>query len=182
MTPDRQTAEKLAATPHTFIVYVEDRPGVLNRIVSLFRRRGYNIDSLTVGRTERPGVSRITLIARADAHTARHLEANLHKIVDVINVEDVSGSPAVVREMAFVKLTGRARSEVMELCQVFRARVVDVAPGSITVEGTGSQDKIDGLIEALRPFGILELVRTGAVAITRGLAATDPSDPEIVRQ
>ena len=124
-----------------------------------------------VGHTERPGVSRITLIARADNHTARHLEANLLKIVDVIAVEDVTGTSAVVRELAFVKLGGQSRLEVMQLCTVFRARIVDLAPGAVTVECTGSQDKIDALIEALRPFGILELVRTGAVAITRGAPA-----------
>jgi acetolactate synthase I/III small subunit len=163
------------AVPHTFIVWVEDRPGVLNRIVTLFRRRAYNIDSLTVGRTEKKGVSRITLVARADNHTARHLEANLYKIVDVLAVEDVTGQPAVVREMAFVKMGGKHRTEVMQLCEVFRARVVDLAPGAVTIEGTGSPAKIDGLIEALRPYGILELVRTGAVAITRGLTEQAPA-------
>jgi acetolactate synthase-1/3 small subunit len=153
---------------HTFIVLVEDLPGALNRVVSLFRRRVFNIDSLTVGRTEKPGVSRITLVVRADANSARLLEANLYKLVDVIDVHDVSAAPVVVREMAFVKLGAQFRSEVMQMCDVFRARVVDLGPGSITVESTGSQDKIDGLIEALKPFGILELVRTGAVAIARG--------------
>jgi acetolactate synthase-1/3 small subunit len=171
---DRPALAPLPTTPHTFIVYVEDRPGVLNRIVSLFRRRSYNIDSLSVGRTERPGVSRITIIALANAHTARHLEANLYKIVDVLQVEDVTNAPAVVREMAFIKLSGKHRTDVMQFCEVFRARVVDLAPDSVTVEGTGTQDKIDALIEALRPYGILELVRTGAVAITRGAPAQDP--------
>ena len=160
MTPERK--------PHTFIVSVEDLPGALNRVVSLFRRRVFNIDSLTVGRTEKPGVSRITLVVRADANAARLLEANLYKLVDVIDVHDVTTEPVVVREMAFVKLGPQFRSEVMQLCEVFRARVVDLGPGSITVESTGSQDKIDGLIEALKPFGIVELVRTGAVAIARG--------------
>ncbi|MGZ6143739.1 MAG: acetolactate synthase small subunit [Myxococcales bacterium] len=155
------------------MVLVEDRPGVLNRVVSLFRRRVFNIDSLTVGRTEKPGVSRITLVVNADANTARLLEANLYKLVDVVDVQDVTSAPVVIRELAFVKLGPRFRSEVMQLCEVFRARVVDLGPGSITVESTGSQDKIDGLIEALKPFGIVELVRTGAVAIARG-----PISPE----
>lgn len=180
MTPDRPASLRPGpgpATPHTFIVWVEDRPGVLNRIVTLFRRRAYNIDSLTVGRTEKPGVSRITLVARADSHTARHLEANLYKIVDVLAVEDVTSQASVIREMAFVKLTGKHRAEVMQLCEVFRARVVDLAPGAVTIEGTGSQEKIDGLIEALRPYGIIELVRTGAVAITRGLPEQGASTP-----
>ena len=163
----------MTTKPHTFIVHVEDLPGALNRVVSLFRRRVVNIDSLTVGRTEKPGVSRITLVVHADANAARLLEANLYKLVDVIDVQDVTAEPVVIREMAFVKLGPQFRSEVMQLCEVFRARVVDLGPGSITVESTGSQDKIDGLIEALKPFGIVELVRTGAVAIARG-----PISPE----
>jgi acetolactate synthase-1/3 small subunit len=153
----------------TFIVHVEDKPGVLNRVVSLFRRRLYNIESLTVGRTERSLVSRITLVVRADREAAIRLEANLYKLVDVLSVQDVTASPAVVRELAFIKLTTGSRSEVMQLCEAFRARIVDVGPGSITIEATGAQDKIDGLIEALRPLDIIELVRTGAVAMTRGL-------------
>ena len=159
-----------ARAPQTLIAHVEDRPGALNRIVSLFRRRGFNIDSLTVGRTERPGVSRITLVVQADAETARRLEASLYKLVDVLRVEDVSRAAAVTREMAFVKVGAPAdrRSELLQLCNAFRARVVDVAPSSIIVETTGAPEKLDGLIEVLRPFGILEMVRTGAVAMVRG--------------
>jgi acetolactate synthase-1/3 small subunit len=153
----------------TLIAYLEDRPGALNRIVSLFRRRGFNIDSLTVGRTERPGVSRLTLVVQADDDTARRLEANLYKLVDVLHVEDVTSAPAVARELAFVKVRAspERRSEVLHLCEAFRARIVDVGPASIIVETTGAQDKLDGLIEVLRPFGILEMVRTGAVAMAR---------------
>ena len=161
------------APERTFIVHVEDRPGVLNRVVSLFRRRLYNIESLSVGRCERPFVSRITLVVRADREAAARLEANLYKLVDVLAVQDVTAAPAVVRELVFVKLETSARGEVMQLCEAFRARIVDVGPGSITVESTGAQDKIDGLIEALRPLNIVELVRTGAVAMTRGLALPD---------
>ncbi len=154
----------------TLIVYVEDRPGTLNRIVSLFRRRGFNIDSLTVGRCERPGVSRITVVVRADDVTARRLEANLYKLVNVITVEDLTHSSAVTREMAFVKVRAAQdrRAELLQLVQTFRARVVDLGPESIIVESTGTQEKLDGLIEVLQPFGILELVRTGAVAMLRG--------------
>src|SRR3954469_5218128 len=154
----------------TLIAYVEDRPGTLNRIVSLFRRRGFNIDSLTVGRTERAGVSRITVVVRADDDTARRLEANLYKLVNVLAVEDVTHAPAVTREMAFVKVraTQDRRAELLQLVQTFRARVVDLGPESVIVEITGTQEKLDGLIEVLRPFGILELVRTGAVAMLRG--------------
>ena len=159
------------ALTRTFIVHVEDQPGVLNRVVSLFRRRLYNIESLSVGRSERPFVSRITLVVRADREAAQRLEANLYKLVDVLAVQDVTAEPAVVREMAFIKLSTSSRGEVMQLCEAFRARIVDVGPSSITVESTGAQDKIDGLIEALRPLNIVELVRTGAVAMTRGLPA-----------
>jgi acetolactate synthase-1/3 small subunit len=161
----------------TFIVYVDDRPGTLNRVVSLFRRRGFNIDSLTVGRTERESVSRITLVVQSDEDTALRLEANLYKLVNVLEVHDVTHSPAVSREMAFVKVRARAerRGEILQLCETFRARVVDVASEALTAEVTGTPEKLDGLIELLRPFGILEMVRTGAVAMARGAAMQGPS-------
>ncbi|HXN56196.1 MAG TPA: acetolactate synthase small subunit [Myxococcales bacterium] len=173
MAGDRALARAPAPAPRTFIVHVEDRPGALNRIVSLFRRRTYNIDSLTVGRTERPQISRITLVVHIDEGAAARLAANLYKLLDVLEVQDVTSTPVVVRELAFIKLPAKARGEVMQLCEVFRARIVDLGPESLTVETTGAQDKIDGLIEALAPLGILELVRTGAVAITRGAPASD---------
>ena len=154
----------------TLIAYVEDQPGALNRIVSLFRRRGFNIDSLTVGKTEREGVSRITVVVRADDDTAHRLEANLYKLVNVLSVDDVTHAASVTREMAFikVKVAQDRRAELLQLVQTFRARVVDLAPESVIIETTGTQEKLDGLIEVLRPFGIIELVRTGAVAMLRG--------------
>ncbi len=154
----------------TLIAYVEDQPGALNRIVSLFRRRGFNIDSLTVGKTEREGVSRITVVVVADDDTAHRLEANLYKLVNVLSVDDVTHAPSVTREMAFikVKVAQERRAELLQLVQTFRARVVDLAPESVIIETTGTQEKLDGLIEVLRPFGIIELVRTGAVAMLRG--------------
>jgi acetolactate synthase I/III small subunit len=141
----------------TLIAYVEDRPGVLDRIASLFRRRAYNIESLTVARTHRAGVSRI-------------VEANLYKLVNVLYVEDITHAEAVVRDLALIKVRAdaRRRPEILQLCEVFRARVVDVAPDALTVEITGTKDKIDGLLEVLRPYDILEMVQTGAVAMTRG--------------
>jgi acetolactate synthase-1/3 small subunit len=153
----------------TFITYVEDRPGVLNRVVSLFRRRGYNIESLSVGRTERTDLSRITLVVEADDDTARRIEANLYKLVNVLYVADVTDSAAVVREMAIIKVAAQngRRAEILQLCEVFRARPVDVGPDSLPLEITGAPDKIDGLIDVLRPFGVLEMVRTGAVAMLR---------------
>jgi acetolactate synthase-1/3 small subunit len=158
------------SSSRTFITYVEDKPGVLNRVVSLFRRRAYNIESLTVGRTARPEISRITLVVEADDDTARRIEANLYKLVNVLFVEDVSSSASVVREMALIKVhaPNGKRAEVLQLCEVFRARVVDVASDTLSLETTGTQDKIDGLIDVLRPFGIVEMVRTGAVAMVRG--------------
>ncbi len=154
----------------TLIAYVQDKPGELNRVVSLFRRRGFNIDSLTVGRTERPGISRLTLVIQADIETAQRLEAHLYKLVDVLHVEDVSDTAAVRRELLFVKVHAPPdrRAELLQLCNTFRGRVVDLAPTSIIVETTGIPEKLDGLIEVLRPFGILEMVRTGAVAMVRG--------------
>lgn len=159
-----------AALSRTFIADVEDRPGTLNRVVSLFRRRSYNIDSLSVGRTERPGISRITMVVRADEDTARRIEANLYKLINVLHVQDITDAPSVVRELAFIKLSANheQRGEVLRLCELFRARVVDLHSHSMTVEITGCQDKVHRLIEVLRPFGILELLRTGAVAMVRG--------------
>jgi acetolactate synthase I/III small subunit len=159
----------MTAIQRTFIVYVEDKPGVLNRVISLFRRRNYNIDALTVGRTEREHISRITLVMSADDDGARRLEANLYKLVNVLFVRDVTHVQAVIREMALVKVKAddRRRGELLQLCEVFRARAVNVTGTSITLEITGDQEKIDGLLAVVRPFGILEMVRTGAVAMTR---------------
>jgi acetolactate synthase-1/3 small subunit len=157
----------------TFVAHVEDRPGVLNRVASLFRRRAFNIDSLTVGRTAEPGVSRMTVVLDADDDTARRVVANLYKLVNVLRVEDITGEAAVVRELALIKVRAGAeqRAAVLQLCEVFRARVVDVGACGLIVEITGTQDKIDGLVEVLRPFGIEEMVRTGAVAMTRSVGA-----------
>lgn len=168
---------------HTFVVYVEDKPGVLNRVASLFRRRAFNIESLTVGHSETPEASRMTIVVRTDAIGARRLEANLYKLVNVVRVEDITSGPAVFRELAMVKVTATAetRTHVMQLVDVFRARVVDVAPDAVVIETTGTEDKIDGLVEVLRPYGILELVRTGRVGMMRGARSVmidpDPSEP-----
>ena len=156
---------------HTFVVYVEDKPGVLNRIASLFRRRAFNIESLTVGHTEMAGVSRMTILVKSDAHDARRLEANLYNLVNVLRVHDITSAAAVYRELAMVKVatkTADIRTQVMQLADVFRARVIDVAPDSVIVETTGTEEKIEGLLEVLRPYGLLELVRTGRVGMVRG--------------
>jgi acetolactate synthase-1/3 small subunit len=155
---------------HTFVVYVDNKPGVLNRVASLFRRRAFNIESLTVGRTEEPGVSRMTVVVDTDAYGARRLEANLYKLVPVRRVEDITATPAIVRDLALIKVasTGEVRTHVMQLVDVYRARVVDVSPESLIIEATGTEDKIDSLLEVLRPFGVIEMVRTGRIAMARG--------------
>lgn len=155
---------------HTFIAYVEDQPGVLNRVTSLFRRRGYNIVSLNVGRTNIEGVSRMTMVIEADADKAIRIEANLYKMVNVLSVEDITNKPNVSRDLVLIKVKAGPdkRSEILQLCEVFRARFIDVHPETLIVEVTGTQDKIDGLVAMLAPFGILEMVQTGTVAMTRG--------------
>jgi acetolactate synthase I/III small subunit len=153
----------------TFIMHVEDLPGVLNRVTSLFRRRGYNIESLAVGRTEIPGVSRMTIVMEAGDDDARRIEANLYKLVNVLRVEDTTQRPTVTRELALIKVVAdkATRDHIMKLCDVFRARVIDVGPEALICEITGTRDKIDGLADVLAPYGILEMVRTGAVAMLR---------------
>jgi acetolactate synthase I/III small subunit len=161
---------------HTFVVIVEDLPGVLNRISSLFRRRNYNIESLTVGHTERPGVSRMTLVVLTDEAGAERVEANLYKLVNVISVADITNRPAVFRDLAMIKVAAppERRPEIVHLAEVFRARIVDLSPESVTIEITGGEEKIDGLIDVLRPYGVLEMARTGRLAMTRAARTTTP--------
>jgi acetolactate synthase I/III small subunit len=156
---------------HTLIALVEDKPGVLNRVASLFRRRAFNIESLTVGHTEQPGISRMTIVIDGDQTNVERVTANLYKLVNVIQVADLVGMPAVSRDLALIKVSVTAinRSEVMQLVEVFRSRIVDVANDSLVVEITGDEDKINSFVEVLRPFGILEMVRTGVVAMARGV-------------
>jgi acetolactate synthase-1/3 small subunit len=155
---------------NTFVIYVENKPGVLTRVASLFRRRAFNIDSLTVGRTEKAEVSRMTIVVDADHDQALRVEANLYKLVNVLYVENITGKPAISRDLAMIKVTAThdSRTHVLELANVFRSRVVDVGPESLTIEITGPEAKIDGLLEVLRPYGIIEMVRTGVVAMRRG--------------
>jgi len=159
---------------HTFVVYAEDKPGVLSRITSLFRRRAYNIDSLTAGRTDIEGISRLTVVLESDDAEARLIEANLYKLVNVLRVENLTRQSAMKRDLALIKVkaNAEARPQVMQMIEVFRARIIDVAPESLVLEITGTEDKIDGLLEILQPFGIIEMVRTGCVAMTRGSEAT----------
>src|SRR2546425_1675245 len=157
---------------HTFAVYVENKPGVLNRVASLFRRRAFNIESLTVGHTETPGVSRMTVVVDTDEYGARRLEAHLYKLVPVRRVENITHEPAIARDLALIKVaaTGEARTHVMQLVDVYRVRIIDVSPESLVIEATGTEDKIDSLVEVLRPYGVIEMVRTGRGSMVRGSA------------
>ncbi|MBN1813428.1 MAG: acetolactate synthase small subunit [Anaerolineae bacterium] len=155
----------------TLLALVEDKPGVLNRTASLFRRRAFNIESLTVGHTEQPGVSRMTIVVDSAKTDVEKVAQNLYKLVNVIKVEDITERPCVMRDLALIKVKangGGSRSEVLQIVDTFRARVVDVSPATLMIEVTGTEDKIDGLVEVLRPYGIIELVRTGRVAMVRG--------------
>jgi acetolactate synthase-1/3 small subunit len=160
---------------HTFAVYVDNKPGVLNRVASLFRRRAFNIESLTVGHTHEPGISRMTVVVETDEYGARRLEANLYKLVPVRRVENLSSRAQISRDLALIKVTagGDTRAQVMQLVDVYRARVVDVSPESLVIEATGTEDKIDSLLEVLRPYGVAEMVRTGLVAMARGAGAAE---------
>src|SRR6201982_2336829 len=154
----------------TLIAYVENKPGVLNRVSSLARRLAINIDSLTVGPTENEEVARMTIVAHTDEKGAHRLEASLEKLVDVLLAENISEASVLERDLALLKVAAdqQSRPHLMELIKVFRGRVVDVAPESLIVEVCGTVDKIDGLLEVLRPYGVLEMARTGRIAMTRG--------------
>jgi acetolactate synthase-1/3 small subunit len=160
---------------HTFAVYVDNKPGVLNRVASLFRRRAFNIESLTVGHTETADVSRMTVVVDTDEYGARRLEAHLYKLVPVRRVDNITEKAVIERDLAMIKVavSGESRTHVMQLVDVYRARVVDVSADSLVVETTGTEDKIESLVEVLRPFGIIEIVRTGVIAMVRGAAAAE---------
>ena len=164
----------------TFAVYVDNKPGVLNRVASLFRRRAFNIESLTVGHTELSGLSRMTIVVDTDERGARLVEANLYKLLPVRRVDNITRVPTIARDLAMIKVSaiGDARTQVMQLVDVYRARIVDVSPETLVIETTGTEDKIDSLLEVLRPYGVIEMVRTGRVEMARGTtlaAAVSPS-------
>jgi len=164
----------------TLVAYVENKPGVLNRVSSLARRLAINIDSLTVGPTENEEIARMTIVAPTDERGAHRLEASLEKLVDVRLAENISSRALLERDLALIKVAAdlQNRPHLMELIKVFRARVVDVAPESLIIEVSGTVDKIDGLLEVLRPFGVLEMARTGRISMTRGSDLLQPPAPE----
>lgn len=155
---------------HTISVLVENEFGVLSRVASLFSGRGFNIDSLTVAPTNDDGMSRMTIVTRGDDNILEQITKQLNKLIDVIKVIDFTDGSAIEREMALVKVTAEdeSRAEVLRIVDIFRAKIIDVTPKSYTIEATGSPVKIDAILDLLRPLGLKELVRTGAVAIGRG--------------
>jgi acetolactate synthase-1/3 small subunit len=164
---------------HTLVAYVEDKPGVLNRVVSLFRRRAFNIDSLTVGRTETDGVSRMTIVVETDDVGIARVEANLYKLVNVLRVDDVTTRKPILRDLALVKVTttGTNRAEVLLLCQAYEGKLVDITSTSVVIEVTGPPEKIESFLSLMEPFGIIESVQTGVVAMARGADAVTVNPP-----
>lgn len=154
---------------HTLAVLVEDQPGVLNRVVSLLRRRSFNIDSITVGHSEQPGTSRMTLVVRGEDNEVEQVTKQLYKLLEVQKVTDLPEDEAITREMVMVKVAakGQSRSEVLQLAQVYGARVLDATPNTLMIEATGDETQIDSFLTMMRVFGIREMVRSGKIAMSR---------------
>jgi acetolactate synthase-1/3 small subunit len=180
-TKDLISLEELDATAglrtgrkHTLSILVENKPGVLTRIAGLFARRGFNIDTLTVGPTDDDAISRITLTLDGALHPIDQVTKQLHKLVNVLKIRDLEPSETVARELALFKLAadGSARAEVMQICEIFRGKVVDVSRRSIILEVTGTTEKIEAFERMVRPFGLVEMMRTGEIAISRGRGET----------
>ena len=159
---------------HVLSILVENKPGVLTRIAGLFARRGFNIDTLTVGPTEDEQVSRVTLTVDGALHPIDQVTKQLHKLVNVLKIRDLEPRETLARELAMFKVSadGVARAEVMQLCEIFRGKVVDVTKRSVVIELTGTYDKIDAFEALVRPFGLIEMARTGEIAIARGRTET----------
>lgn len=159
---------------HTVAVLVENNPGVLARVAGLFSRRGFNIDSLAVGRTDDPAISRMTIVVEGDERTLEQVTKQLHKLVDVIKITDLTIEPHVERELVMIKVRAdkASKMEVMQIADIFRAKIVDYGPSTLTIEATGNDEKINALEEALRPYNIKELVRTGKISMLRGAKYT----------
>ena len=156
---------------HTITALVEDKPGVLNRVSSMFRRRGFNISSLAVGHSEIPNLSRMTFVVEGDDTVVEQVTKHLHKLIDVVKVSDMSEENIVRRELALIRVKAnvQTRSEIMQIVDIFRANIVDVAADSLIVEVTGDEDKVNSLQTLLRAFGVMEVMRTGTIALGRGM-------------
>ncbi|WP_335941711.1 acetolactate synthase small subunit [Streptomyces sp. PTD5-9] len=155
---------------HTFSVLVENKPGVLARITALFSRRGFNIDSLAEGLTEHPAIGRITIVVNAEDDLLEQVVSQVGKLVNVLEIVELEPVSAIQRELVLAKIRAdsRTRSEIIEIVQLFRAKTVDVSPEAVTIEATGSADKLEAMLRMLEPFGIKELVQSGTIAIGRG--------------
>ncbi len=160
----------MATTKHTLVALVEDKPGVLNRMASLFRRRSFNIESIAVGHSELPHLSRMTIVVNGSTDMVEQVRKQLDKIIDVVKVSDITEGDMIARELALIKVkaTSTTRSEIMQIVDIFRANIVDVASDSVTIEVTGDEEKINSLFNLLRSFGIKEVARTGRIAMVRG--------------
>ena len=158
---------------HTLVALVENQPGVLQRVANLFSRRGFNIESLTVGHTDTPKTSRMTIVVNAADTQVDQVTKQLYKLINVLKVSDVTTDRTVDRELALIKVNASAstRAEIAQVVDIFRARIVDLARDSLTVEVTGESEKIDSIVGLLRPFGLKEMVRTGRISMTRGSGA-----------
>ncbi len=178
----------MATTKHTLVALVEDRPGVLNRVSSLFRRRNFNIESIAVGHTEHPNLYRMTIIVEGDDAKVEQVRKQLDKVIDVVKIVDITSDDKVARELALVKVksTASTRSEIIQIVDIFRANIVDVSPGSLMVEVTGDEEKVGSLVDLLRGFGIREIARTGRIALTRGavgpLQVEEPREAKAPKQ
>ncbi len=160
----------MATTKHILVALVEDKPGVLNRMASLFRRRGFNIESIAVGHSETPNLSRMTFVVNGAAAMVEQVRKQLDKVVETVKVSDITGDNVITRELAFIKVKANSanRSEIIQIVDIFRANIVDVSPDSVIIEATGDEDKINSLFNLLRGFGTKEIARTGLIAMTRG--------------
>ncbi len=168
----------MPGTMHTIVALVEDKPGVLNRISSKWRQRGFNIESLAVGHSEVPGLSRMTFVVDASTNDVEQVTKQLYKVIDVVKITDITHEAMITREMALIKVraTRDVRSQIIEIVDIFRANIVDANPESIIIEVTGDEEKVGAIYEMLSPYGIMEMVRTGRVAMVRGGAVTAPLD------
>jgi acetolactate synthase-1/3 small subunit len=170
---------------HVLVAIVNNRPGVLNRVASLARARNFNIESLAVGRTERPDVSRMTMVLRGDDDAVEQLAKQLYRLIDVLKVQDVSADRHIEHELALIKVraTPGTRAEIVKIVELYRGRVLDIATDSVVVEATGTEEEIDALVALVGGFGIREMVRTGTVAMTRGsqVVEVDPAKSETAK-
>jgi acetolactate synthase-1/3 small subunit len=160
----------MTTNKHILVALVEDKPGVLNRMASLFRRRSFNIESIAVGHSEMPHMSRMTFVVNGSATVVEQVRKQLDKVVETVKVSDITGDNVLTRELAFIKVKANSanRSEIIQIVDIFRANIVDVSPDSVIIEATGDEEKINSLFNLVRGFGIKEISRTGCIAMTRG--------------